>query len=164
MDSAFNGQVYVAVSDEIVASIDRIAWADVSPSPPPGYPGFRSVASDGQSFVAIGSDEIYFSPDGLYWARVDPPPSHGGLTTVRYVGGQYIAFAYHSQWVSSDGQAWVEEPYSFPENWSFWMYDAVESHGQLRAVGWNGNILRYGHLFIDGFESGDMSAWSGAVP
>jgi len=159
LDAATNGTVWVAVGDSVVvASYDRVSWVEVTPQV---TLSLESVASNGQSFVAVGGSDILFSPDGIQWSVIDPAGSPSYLSKVRYLVDRYVAFGKHSRWVSTDGQIWIDESYGFPENWRIWINDAVDSNGLLRAGGAGGNFLMAGPLFIDGFENGDTSAWSG---
>jgi len=162
-EAATNGSVWVAVGDSVVvASFDRASWFEVTPQV--STLPLESIASNGQTFVAVGGSKILFSPDGILWNEVDPGGYPSNLSIVRYLSGKYVAFGYETYWVSTDGQTWIPQLYGLPEHWRFWVYDAVDSNGLMRAGGYGGNLLWAGHIFINGFETGGTGAWSLTVP
>jgi hypothetical protein len=118
----------------------------------------RGVADTGSSFVAVGyPNKIYTSPDGLEWIEQVSGAS-GSLWDIAWIGGRLVAVGYGGALESPDGLSW--SPLDIGTKASFY---AADSASRMIGSFW-GDILEYTELFTDGFESGDTSVWSSAVP
>lgn len=81
----------VAVGDRtLTVSEDEAVWHDLVP----GWPRAAGMVWDGRRFVVAALQEIYLTPDGVTWDRVEVVPEHPStvpwMTDVAYDGRTYV--------------------------------------------------------------------------
>lgn len=131
---AATGERLVAVGDEgmTLSSVDGVAWT-ASPVAIEGE-GWQRVfvgaATDGHSFLAVTSEEVWASPDGATWSRAAAIPG-AFLQGIAFARGRWFALG-RGIWSSEDGFFWAERFVPF----SGAMFGALADDGQrLVAVG-----------------------------
>ena len=149
----------------VFLSPDGVTWTRTSPLPTVvGGTVLKSVAWNGQRFVAVGTPGFDFDPrslatstDGIEWQYVNPLPAvdeTGELDSVVWTGSQFIVVgALTAQLASPDGVTWTAHATGASSLVS------VASNGmQCVAVGDTGAIMRESSLcnadpvFKNGFD------------
>lgn len=102
-----NGTLYVSAAREsksgLYTSQDLKIWASVFPDTEGGP--VKSVASNGQGFVAVGTNLVMRSATGVTWNS--SLTSGRQLTRVRWIGGKYVALDRNGALgESADGATW----------------------------------------------------------
>ena len=98
----------------------------------------KSVASNGQTFVAVGENGTFArSSDGNHWESFSPAYFGLWLTGVVWGGGRFVAVGDHTIMRSADGDLW--EPITFPgTSWN----GVAWGDDRYVAVGNDGAILQ----------------------
>jgi hypothetical protein len=131
-----SGGGFVAVGGSIISSTDAASWTLHSSSAGLVFSDILWAGGDNQ-FVAVGTDTVGTSEDGLSWSTTS---LSGSLNDISWNGSVYVAVGSSGRVYSSpDGSNWSERD----SGTSQWLEDITwdATLGQFFAVGWNGAII-----------------------
>ena len=149
-DIAWNGSRFAAVQfpNFIHSSPDAVTWTTTDFTA--DNPLFRTIASDGSGFVAMGNGVAYTSPDGTTWTA----EAGGSITRavdVTWDGSEFLAVGTLALYRSPDGSNWSQQVLSLPgpigKNGATSIFN---NGGQYLVTGTNGIVM----------DSADAVTWN----
>ncbi|MEK3796001.1 S-layer homology domain-containing protein [Paenibacillus sp. FSL R7-0204] len=156
---AYGNNVFVAAGRMLGISGDGENWTVTAL--PAGAAGLvKGLAYGTNGFVAVTSNNVLQSADGVSWAVV-ATLSGASFNHVKVVNGVYVAFGDGGIWASTNGTSWssLDSLKDYEPSSDFAFYDITYANGKYAVMATNGNDGTPQLLETSGVLSGS-SVWT----